>query len=259
MAIRLPAWLRLNRVRSSRKILPRETTSRGTNTQPTPRVQRETPGVQKDTPPPPYNILDLLCSNSRPPRDPDEDMTVEALRARNPSTRRPGQDPCNLHLPPHRPTPTGAATAAASSALIGVVRALDEEDRRMVAARTAQAIAVAASTARSYSSFVAAVTAAESTAFLILEDHRDGIPNDRRRDRVRHAIRTAVDTAMAADADINPRAWPFNVDYTHSRSPRNGDVTNAKRCHVDPRQVRYSCKWEAQCPCREDFLHLEEK
>ncbi|KAG6362801.1 hypothetical protein INS49_007895 [Diaporthe citri] len=154
-------------MRSSGKKLPRETTFGGPNKQPS-------LNIQKDAAPPPYNALDLLRDGTpQAPRNTDESETVESLRARNPATRPPRKTSHILNPPPHKTTPIGAATAAASSAMICVVRALDEEDRRMVAARTAQAISVAVSTSRSYASFVAAVTAAESTAFLLLESHRD--------------------------------------------------------------------------------------
>lgn len=210
MASRLRAWLR-RRMRSSGKTLPRETTFEGLNKQPS-------SNIQKDIPPPPYNTLDLRRDGTpQALRNTDGSETIEALRARNPATRPPHKTSRVLNPPPHKKTPIGAATAAASSAVIGVVRALDEEDCRMVAARTAQAIAVAVSTSRSYASFVAAVTAAESTAFLLLEAHRDQEPYIRRRERAGNAIRTAAHTAMAADAGITATgAWPFNIYDTHS-------------------------------------------
>lgn len=98
-----------------------------------------------------------------------------------------------------------------------MLRSLDEPDPTMVAARTAQAIAVAVSTSRSYGAFVAAVTAAESCALLLAEDTRGVIPPDRFGERTRNALYAAVDTAMAADAGITPiGAWPFNIYDTHS-------------------------------------------
>lgn len=119
---------------------------------------------------------------------------------------------------------------ARTSAVIGVVRALDEQDHRMIAARTAQAIAVAVSTSRSYASFVAAVTAAESTAFLLHEVHRDQEPPGRCRELTRNAIRNAANTAMAADAGITATGpWPFNVYDTHS--PESSQRT-AHKCQT---------------------------
>lgn len=75
-------------------------------------------------------------------------------------------------------TPIGAATTAASHAVVGVVRALDEPSPRMVAARTTQAITMAVSTSRSYAAFVAAVNAAESAALIISEADRELTPPD---------------------------------------------------------------------------------
>lgn len=223
MASRLRAWLR-RRMRSSGKALPRETTSGGPNKQPS-------PDVQKDSPPPPYNRLDLLRDGTpRAPRNADGSETIETLRARNPATRPPLEDSPILKPPRHMRTSNGAAKAAASSAVIGVVRALDEQDHRMIAARTAQAIAVAVSTSRSYASFVAAVTAAESTALLLHEVHRDHEPPGRCRERTRNAIRNAVSTAMAADAGITATGpWPFNVYDTHS--PESSQRT-AHKCQT---------------------------
>ena len=87
------------------------------------------------------------------------------------------------------------SSAAAETAFIGMVRALDESNPRMVAARTAQAIAVAVSTSRSYAAFVAAVTAAESCALLLVEDARDYIPLDRCTVRSMNAVHAAANTA----------------------------------------------------------------
>lgn len=95
-----------------------------------------------------------------------------------------------------------------------MVRALDEPNPRMVAARTAQAIAVAVSTSRSYAAFVAAVTAIESTALLLVEDDRDNSPPDRCRIRATNAIRAAAVTAVAADA-TSIGSWPFDIYDTN--------------------------------------------
>jgi hypothetical protein len=100
-----------------------------------------------------------------------------------------------------------------------MIRALDEPNPRMVAARTAQAIAVAVSTSRSYAAFVAAVTAAESSALLLVEDYRDHSSRERCRVRQRNALETATNVAMAADAGITPvGAWPFNIHDTFALS-----------------------------------------
>lgn len=198
MTSRFRAWLR-RRMRSSGKTLPQETTFGNSNPRPAPNIQTEAP-------PPPYDVLDLLDDDTpEPPRYTDQSVTVEALRAQNPATRPPCGDTQIMRPPLHKRTHVGAASAAASRTAIGVVRALDEPDPRMVAARTAQAIAVAVSTSRSYAAFVAAVTAAESAALLLVECNRDGTPPAER-----------AKSAMAADAGITPiGAWPFNIYDTH--------------------------------------------
>lgn len=114
--------------------------------------------------------------------------------------------------------PIEAVEAAAAAAIVGMGRAvIDESDPKMIAARTVQAIAVAVSTSCSYAAFVAAVTAAESCALLLVETARDGTPRDRAQEYTGNVIRAAADTAMAADAGITPiGAWPFNVYDTHS-------------------------------------------
>lgn len=211
MANRLRAWLR-RRIRSKVRTMPREAKSGGANTQPIPKIQN-------DSPPPPYNTLDLLRHGTRQPTatETDGSETIEFLRARYPATPRRHENSTILTAPPHSTTPIGAATEAAYSAYVGVCRALDETDRRMVAARTAQAIAVAVSTSRSYAAFVAAVNAAESAGFLSFEADRDQIPYDRARIRAGRAVDTAANAAMAADAGITATGpWPFNIYDAHS-------------------------------------------
>lgn len=211
MASRLRAWLR-RRIRSKCRTLPRETKFGGQNTQ-------TIPNIQDDSPPPPYNTLDLLRQGTRQPptTDTDGSETIESLRARYPATPRRHENSTISTAPPHSTTPIGAATEAAYSAYVGVCRALDETDRRMVAARTAQAIAVAVSTSRSYAAFIAAVNAAESAGFLSFEADRDQIPYDRARIRAGRAVDTAANAAMAADAGITATGpWPFNIYDAHS-------------------------------------------
>lgn len=123
-------------------------------------------------------------------------MSLETLRARNPPCE--GSDIVGPPLP--NTVPMEAAEAAASTAVNGYLRALDEQDSTMVAARTARAIAVAASTCRSYGAFVAAVTAVESAALIAAEDARHRAPYGQLRGRTRHAVRHAANTALAADA-----------------------------------------------------------
>lgn len=64
------------------------------------------------------------------------------------------------------------AEAAAKTAMLGVARAFEQGDPAVVAAHTAHAIAVAVSTSRSYTAFVAATTSAEGAAL-----YRCGIPS----------------------------------------------------------------------------------
>jgi hypothetical protein len=87
----------------------------------------------------------------------------------------------------------------------------------MVAARTAQAIAIAVSTSRSYTAFLSAVTAAESVALLSMEDSRYQVPFDRLKDRYEHAIDIAANTTIAAEASITATgSWPFNINDTNT-------------------------------------------
>lgn len=211
MANRVRAWLR-RRIRSKGRRPPGETKFRGPNTKPV-------PNFQDDSPPPLYNTLDLLRHGAGQPTTTETDgsETVESLRALFPATPLRHENSTILTAPPHSTTPSEAATEAAYSAYVGVCRALDETDSRMVAARTAQAIAVAVSTSRSYAAFIAAVNAAESAGYLSLGADRDQISYDQARTRAGCAVRTAANTAMAADAGITPIGpWPFNIYDAHS-------------------------------------------
>lgn len=211
MANRLLAWLR-RRIKLKARRLSRETKFGDTNTQPI-------SNIQDDSSPPPYTTLDLHRHDTRQPptTDTDGSETIESLRARFPATPLRHENSTILTAPPHSTTPTGATTEAAYSAYVGVCRALDETDSRMVAARTAQAIAVAVSTSRSYAAFIAAVNAAESAGYLSLGADRDQISYDQARTRAGRAVRTAANTAMAADAGITATGpWPFNIYDAHS-------------------------------------------
>lgn len=170
---------------------------------------RPDPIAQEDTPPPAYAILNPRGStpqDATPHRQRPiyENVTLETLRAHNPATRTPRPDSQILEPPPHRMTPYGVADAAACGTVRGINRAFDEQDPRMVAARTAQAIAVAVSTSRSYTAFLAAVTAAETFALLSMEDasYQVDIPSDQLRDRYAQAISIATKTSVAADASL---------------------------------------------------------
>lgn len=150
MASRFRAWLR-RKLKLSGKTQYRETASGRSN------PQTAAPGTRKESPPPPYATLDLLPrSTHQPPRSIDGSESIEVLRTRNPATRPPSEQIPILRAPRRMTRPNTAVKAAASTAVIGMIRALDEPNPKMVAARTAQAIAVAVSTSRSYAAFVAA-------------------------------------------------------------------------------------------------------
>lgn len=179
---------------------------------------RPAPDSQKHTPPPPYTTVNLpRDAQANPPTSTPKPETLEALRNRNPVARLPREGSAVLRPPKHKKTPYGAARAAAAIAVIGMVRALDEHDRKMIAARAIRAVAVAVSTSRSYAAFVAATTAAESAALICLEADRDNEAHSRVRQRIRHSGNRAAETALAADAGITPiGAWPHNIHDTSS-------------------------------------------
>ncbi|KAJ0108460.1 hypothetical protein J7T55_002064 [Diaporthe amygdali] len=222
MASRLRAWL-LKKMNSRGRNRPRHTTSAVPN-------PHSAPSAREIDPPPPYHKLDLLAEGIRQPsRTTERAEDTETLRVRNSRPRAPYANSRPLTPPRHMKTSIETARAAGETAVTGMVRALDEQDPKMVAARTAQAIAVAVSTSRSYTAFIAAVTAVESTARLLAEDSRDNMPLSWYKERAKNSIRTATDTAMAADAGltfIGP--WPFN--------------------HHDNRSSRFPSRTTHQCP-----------
>ena len=230
MASRFRAWLQ-RKLKLSGKTQDRETATSGS------KPQTAAPSTQKESLPPPYATLDLLPGSIyQLPRSIDGTESIEVLRARNPATRPPSEQSHILHPPQHMTTPHTAVKAAAAAAVIGIIRALDEPNPRMVAARTAQAIAVAVSTSRSYAAFIAAVTAAESSALLLIEKEkdRDNSPPDRCsvRQRQKNAIYTAAVTAIAADASTTPiGSWPFNIHDTHL--PKSSSQTASPSSSAD--------------------------
>ncbi|KAI7785392.1 hypothetical protein LA080_007228 [Diaporthe eres] len=187
-----------------------------------PKPQTTAPSTQEDSPPPPpppppYTTIPDFPSRSinELPSSIDGSESLEVLRARNPATRPPSDTHPTLRPPRDEARPVKAAQLSAQAAVIGMICALYEPNPMMVAARTAQAIAMAVSTSRSYAAFVAAVTAAESSALLLVEDYRDFSSRERLRVRQTNALDTATDVAMAADAGITPiGAWPFNIHDT---------------------------------------------
>lgn len=98
---------------------------------------------------------------------------LEDIRARNPPARpRPSDAHGTIRIlkpPSQADDPYEAAYASAAAASIGFIRACDETCPPLLAARAVHGIAVAVSTARSYSAFIAAVTAAETSALLSAE------------------------------------------------------------------------------------------
>lgn len=188
---------------------PQDITPGRPNPQPDPDTHEDIPQTPNTT----LGLLDALSHNFtyRGVTFAHESVTLETLRAHNPATRTPRASSHVQTPPSHRSTPRGVADGAACRTVTGISRAFDEQDPRMVAARTAQAIAVAVSTSRSYTAVVAAVTAAESFALLSMEDTRYQFPlsSDQFKDRSMLAIEIAINTAVAANTGIPaaPRGW----------------------------------------------------
>ncbi|POS76481.1 hypothetical protein DHEL01_v205124 [Diaporthe helianthi] len=153
----------------------------------------------------------------------NEDVSLETLRGRNPPCPARRKDSPGLVPPQHKNTPRDAAEAAAKSAVNGYVRALEEKDPKMVAARTAQAIAVAASTSGTHAGFVAAATAVESAALLYVEDSRNRAPYGQLKALTKHAINAAVDAALAGNhgstTDTTPPPYVRAADTSDERQP----------------------------------------
>lgn len=221
MASRFQAWLR-RKLRLGGKSQPQETTTQGPPA--APRTQKAAP--------PAYSALGFLNEIiDQPPQSTEGSENIEItegsrilemLRAQNPATKHnPSQETLILRPPQHKTTPAEAAKGAAEAAVIGMCPSLDESDPSIVAARTAQAIAVAVSTSRSYAAFVAAVTAAESSAYLTAEYARREILYGRCKFIAKRSISDAVDTALAADAGITPvGAWPIKDPDSTGLPPR---------------------------------------
>lgn len=202
--------------------LSRETTPGGPNPRPDPNTHEDTP----PTPNAGSGLRGALSPQERTPGGPNpptpnatsgvhvthshsftehgriyirESVTLETLRGHNPAARTPRASTYVQTPPLHRSSRHGDAGAAACSTVAGITRAFDERDPRMVAARTAQAIAVAVSTTCSHTALVAAVTAAETFALLAMEDphYQFPLPSDQYRDRSRRAVDIATNTAVA--------------------------------------------------------------
>lgn len=151
----------------------------------------------------------------------NEDVSLETLRGRNPPSPAHFKSSPGLVPPKHSNTPREAAKGAAVSAVNGYVRALEEKDPRMVAARIAEAIATAASTCRTHAGFVAAVTAVESAALLYLENKRLHASSAQLEALTKHAINVAVDAALAANDDSTASAPPpYNIQDADASQQR---------------------------------------
>lgn len=234
MANRFHAWLR-RKLRLGGKSQPQETTTQGPSA---------APSTQKAAPPLAYSALSFLNEIVDQPPSSTEgsenfeitegSKILEMLRAQNPATKHnPSQETMILRPPQHKTTPAEAAKAAAEAAVIVMCRSLDESDTSMVAARTAQAIAVAVSTSRSYAAFIAAVTAAESSAYLTAEYARHEISYGRCKFLAKRAISDAVDTALAAGAGITPiGAWPLNDADSTGLSLRTDHHSSTCACRL---------------------------
>ncbi|KAI3400771.1 hypothetical protein diail_1980 [Diaporthe ilicicola] len=155
--------------------------------------------------PPPANAAPATSRRRRPATVSTQDTeNVNTMRSRNP---RLALDP---PLPQH--TLFATAEAAASTAVLGIAQVFVQTERSLVAAHTARAIAIAVSTSRSYTAFVAATTAAESAAMIVAECDRYNTPDARKTQRARNAIRHAAEAAVAATAgNTATGSWPSDI------------------------------------------------
>ena len=206
------------------------------------------PGTNNRQHPPPYKTL--YPANSAPLQpDPvsnqnveDANEDLETLRRRN---MRLALDP---PLPKH--TSKETAEAAARNAIVGIGSSFEycHHDPALMAAHVARAIAVAVSTSGSHTAFVAAAHAAESTALILHEAHRDKSSKARFKARVGNAIHSAVEFAMAAEAGHTATgSWPSNTQdannvpgtpVNHSRrqpppATPEEEFPDAANCRVD--------------------------
>ncbi|KAL2274291.1 hypothetical protein FJTKL_03545 [Diaporthe vaccinii] len=171
------------------------------------------PGSQTDRLPPSYDTLYPPAASTAP--DTPRSRLPETASTRgteNINTLRNGNPRLALDPPLPKHTRFQTAEAAAKTAMLGMARALGQSDPAVVAAHTAQAIAVAVSTSRSYTAFVAATTCAESAALISAESHRHPISSARKLQRAKNAIRRAAESAVAADAgNTATGSWPSDT------------------------------------------------
>lgn len=138
--------------------------------------------------------------------------TVSSRGTENINTLRNGNPRLALDPPLPKYTRFGTAQAAAKTAMLGVGRAMGQTDPAVAAAHTAHAIAVAVSTSRSYTAFVAATTSAESGALIAGECNRGQVSAACTRQRAKDAIQRAAELAVAADAgNTATGSWPSNT------------------------------------------------
>lgn len=179
------------------------------------------PGSHIDRPPPSYDTLYPPPANAAPKKSPSprQPATVSTQEIENINTLRNGNPRLALDPPLPKDSLFKTAEAAAKTAMLGVGLAFAQTEPGLIAAHTAHAIAVAVSTSRSYTAFVAATTAAESAALIIAEKARYNTPPDRELQHHRNAIRRAAESAVAADAGNTAiGSWPSNIHDTAGRS-----------------------------------------
>ncbi|KAI3390772.1 hypothetical protein diail_8682 [Diaporthe ilicicola] len=148
---------------------------------------------------------------------PPSTENLHSLRARYP-TRASDLEP--LVVPPQA-TLLKTCEVVADNAADDTIGATLEYRPELVAAQAIRAIAKAVSASPSHAAFVAAVTMAESTAFILADERdknnlgtEDGAKNFfRRRDLARDAALDAAENAIAAS---NVCTWPSNIHGTNS-------------------------------------------
>lgn len=207
---RLRAWSR-RKTRSSSEPWPRKTS-----------LARVLSHRRRDHElPPPY----LIPS----PKPTAESEIVEPLVSRDPSRAQMPVDVGMPTPPPPMPTLRGAADAAAECATLGMLHALAGERPEVVAVRAVQAMAVATSTSRAYTTFLAASAAAESVASICAEDPIGcaNWPSELVARRVQNAYTAALDRARGPKAANNARPLVFDDDFDLSSTrPRESSHTS---------------------------------
>lgn len=171
------------------------------------------PGTQSNRPPPSYDTLYPPAADTGPDTSRSRlPKTASSPGTENINTLRNGNPRLALDPPLPKHTRFGTAEAAARTAMLGVARAYKQSDPAVIAAHTAHAIAIAVSTSRSYTAFVAATTSAESAALIIGECNRGQVSRARTRQRAEDAIQRAAELAVAADAGNTATGiWPCNT------------------------------------------------